>query len=83
MIRPTLYFLTVAFLLTTQICRAEKFKEKRQSMSEIIAASAPEDWRPLNPESTLYLDLRSGRVVIELAPQFAPNHVENVKLLAR
>lgn len=49
----------------------------------ILAASAPADWRPLDPENTLYLELASGRVVIELAPPFAPRHVANVKALAR
>jgi peptidylprolyl isomerase len=52
-------------------------------MAEILAASQPGDWRPLNPENTLYLELPSGRVVIELAPAFAPNHVANVKALVR
>jgi peptidylprolyl isomerase len=52
-------------------------------MSEILAASAPQDWRPLDPENSLYLELPTGRVVIELAPAFAPNHVANVKALAR
>jgi len=31
----------------------------------------------------LYLELAAGRVVIELAPDFAPRHVDNVKTLAR
>jgi peptidylprolyl isomerase len=51
--------------------------------AEILDASKPEDWRTLDPESTLYLDLQAGRVVIELAPAFAPNHVANLKALAR
>ncbi|MFN7943462.1 MAG: peptidylprolyl isomerase [Thermoanaerobaculia bacterium] len=51
--------------------------------AEVLAASAPADWRTLDPENTLYLELASGRVVIELAPQFAPRHVANVKALAR
>jgi peptidylprolyl isomerase len=51
--------------------------------AEILAASAPADWRTLDPENTLYLELASGRVVIELAPEFAPRHVANVKALAR
>jgi peptidylprolyl isomerase len=51
--------------------------------ASVLSASTPEDWRPLDPEDTLYLDLESGRVVIELAPQFAPHHVANVKALAR
>jgi peptidylprolyl isomerase len=52
-------------------------------MADLIAASKASDWRSLDPEHTLYLTLASGRVVIELAPDFAPNHVANVKALAR
>jgi len=50
---------------------------------EILAASTPTDWRPLDPQNTLYVELASGRVVIELEPLFAPNHVANVVALAR
>ena len=53
------------------------------SMRELIAASRPTDWRALDPERTLYLELASGRVVIELAPQFAPRHVANIQKLAK
>ncbi|HEX4890446.1 MAG TPA: peptidylprolyl isomerase [Alphaproteobacteria bacterium] len=34
-------------------------------------------------EDTLYLDLKDGRVVIELYPEVAPGHVERIKTLAR
>ena len=34
------------------------------------------------PENTLYMDLVSGRVTIELMPEIAPLHVERVKTLA-
>ncbi len=34
-------------------------------------------------ENTLYLDLKSGRVTIQLRPDLAPKHVERVRLLAR
>jgi len=54
-----------------------------KTMADIISGSRPSDWRPLDPENTLYLDLSSGRVVIELAPVFAPHHVSNVKTLVR
>src|SRR6185436_5288788 len=53
------------------------------TMAGVLAASKLSDWRPLDPENTLYLELASGRVVIELAAAFAPNHVANVKALAR
>lgn len=36
-----------------------------------------------DPENTLYLDLKDGRVVIELRPDLAPNHVARVKELTR
>ncbi len=53
------------------------------TMAEVLAASSPSDWRVLDPENTVYLDLAEGRVVIELAPAFAPNHAANVRALAR
>ncbi len=34
-------------------------------------------------ENTLYIELETGRVVIELRPDLAPNHVARVKELAR
>lgn len=34
-------------------------------------------------ENTLYLDVPAGRVVIELLPDLAPNHVARIKELAR
>jgi peptidylprolyl isomerase len=56
---------------------------KAQTVSEVLAASTPRDWRSLDPNQTLYLDLPAGRVIIELAPLFAPHHVANVIALAR
>ena len=37
----------------------------------------------LDPENTLYMDLKDGRVVIQLLPDLAPKHVERVKTLTR
>ena len=51
---------------------------------EMIVASAPASaWRALDPHDTLYMNLPGGRVVIELAPQFAPHYVANVESLVR
>jgi hypothetical protein len=55
----------------------------KATMAELLAESLPGDWRSLDPENTLYLELASGRAVIDLAPDFAPHHVANVKALAR
>jgi peptidylprolyl isomerase len=54
-----------------------------RTMAEVLAASKPSDWRALDPQRTLYLDFASGRVVIELSPEFAPNHVPNILALVR
>jgi len=54
-----------------------------QGISEIVDAAPAADWRTPDPENVLYLELPGGRVVIELAPAFAPNHVANVRALAR
>jgi peptidylprolyl isomerase len=38
---------------------------------------------PSDPDNTVYMDLKDGRVVIQLLPELAPKHVERVKLLIR
>jgi peptidylprolyl isomerase len=53
------------------------------SMAAVLSASQPADWRPLDPNNTLYVELPAGRVIIELAPGFAPLHVRNIETLAR
>lgn len=79
--------LGVTVLLAHAAVAADKKIEKelppKPSVGEVLKASKPADWRPLDAENTLYLELPSGRVVIELAPSFAPNHVRNIKALAR
>ncbi|MCW0452073.1 peptidylprolyl isomerase [Xanthomonas sacchari] len=53
-----------------------------RSPQQILDASKPSDWRTLDPANTLYLELDTGRVIIELAPAFAPQHVGNIRTLA-
>jgi peptidylprolyl isomerase len=62
---------------------ADDARPKPLTMADVLANSKPTDWRPLEPENTIYLELTNGRVIIELAPSFAPQHVANVKALAR
>jgi cyclophilin family peptidyl-prolyl cis-trans isomerase len=37
----------------------------------------------LDPQNTIYLDLKDGRVVIKLRPDLAPKHVAQVKALTK
>ena len=41
------------------------------------------DTEAADPENTIYLELKDGRVVIELLPELAPNHVKRIKELSR
>jgi peptidylprolyl isomerase len=56
---------------------------KPVTVADLLVGSPAADWRAPNPEDTLYLELPRGRVVIELATRVAPQHVANVKGLAR
>jgi peptidylprolyl isomerase len=56
---------------------------KPLSSAEILQRAGASDWRTPRDEDLLYLELDSGRVVIELAPEFAPRHAANIRALAR
>ena len=55
----------------------------KATLADVIKASKPSDWRPLDPANTMYMELPAGRVVIEMAPVFAPEHVDNIRTLVR
>jgi peptidylprolyl isomerase len=69
--------------MTTMLAATAAELPPRPSVGDVLKGSKPGDWRPLDADNTLYLELPQGRVVIELAPNFAPNHVRNIKALAR
>lgn len=56
---------------------------KLRTIAEVLAESTPADWQRLDPANTLYLELATGRVIIHLAPQFAPRYVRNIQQLVR
>lgn len=76
---------TVGLSLVVMLATAASGEQaaKPRTMADVLAASKPGDWRALDPEHTLYVELDAGRVVIELAREFAPRHVANVRALAR
>ncbi len=55
----------------------------KATVADVVKASKPGDWRALDPENTLYMQMAGGRVVIELAPAFAPKHAANIRTLVR
>jgi peptidylprolyl isomerase len=76
--RPLL-FITAAALLS-----AEAPTPKPPTPTDIVAAAPASAWKAIPADDLLVMDLASGgRVVIQLAPAFAPVHIANIKALAR
>ena len=56
--------------------------DSRLDMAQILAAAPPSAWRTLGADRLLVMQLPQGRVVIQLAPRFAPAHVAAIEKLA-
>ena len=85
-LRPSTPVLLAALLAASTAWAQDPAGEspaRAPTAQEILDASPAGDWRVPDPENTLYMELDGGRVVIELAPRFAPEHVENIRTLAR
>jgi len=53
-----------------------------KSSADIIKDSPDSDWRELDPDNTILMELTQGQVLIELAPRFAPRHAANIREMA-
>ena len=51
-----------------------------QAASE--AAVSASEWRSVAEDRLLVIDTNKGRIIVELAPEVAPGHVERIRLLA-
>ncbi len=68
-------------LLFLALCAPMAMANDAPTMPEVIAAASPADWRTIDRRNTLYVELESGSVIMELAPQFAPAHIDNLRKL--
>ena len=58
--------------------------QKLLTPNDIVKAAPESAWKTIPADDLMVMDLRNGgRVVIQLAPAFAPVHVANIKALAR
>ncbi len=55
----------------------------RSLLAALVAASLAGTADAADLENTLYMDLKDGRVVIEMRPDLAPKHVAQIKRLTR
>ncbi|WP_394462220.1 peptidylprolyl isomerase [Roseateles sp. BYS180W] len=51
--------------------------------ADVLAQAPAEHWCDVAPDNLLVMTLPQGRVLIELAERFAPQHVANIRALAR
>ena len=57
---------------------------KPKTPSEIVAGAPKADWREIAADDLLIFELQAGKkVVMQLAPDFAPVHVANIRALAK
>ncbi len=79
----SLFFLAALGANNVFAQKAAPTAKSAPSYQDLIKSSKPSDWRPIDHDNTLYLELNNGRVIVELAPQFAPLHAANIKKLVR
>ncbi|MBE7213402.1 MAG: peptidylprolyl isomerase, partial [Gluconacetobacter diazotrophicus] len=71
-------------LLAAQTAPAPAPAPAVSTPAAIVAAAPASAWRTVPPDRLLVMDMADGRrLLIELAPQFAPIHVRNIVRLAR
>ena len=75
-----LLILVLSFQATN--ATADKTKTTLLTPANVLENSSASDWRTPKPENLLHLQLEHGEVLFELAPDFAPAHVDNLRTLA-
>lgn len=77
--------LFVSTIISTTVLAQSKavIAKAKPTYSELLVTAKAGDWRALDLESTLYMDLPTGRVVIELNAAYAPAHADNIRTLVR
>jgi peptidylprolyl isomerase len=75
----------IAFLalLCPGAASADEAAPAPPTLAAVLESSTATDWRTPDPDDVVYLELASGRVVIELAPDYAPRHVAQIRALAK
>ena len=75
----------LATLLTLAVAQATLASDTPAppTMASVLAEASADEWIDIDPERLLVMQLDAGRVVIELAPQFAPEHAANILTLAQ
>ena len=81
------FFFAAALTVTAGLCAlptlAAEQGKPTPSLKQLLAQSTSGEWRQPDPQNLVVMDLASGRVVMELAPDFSPLHAANIRTLVR
>ncbi|MEO7066445.1 MAG: peptidylprolyl isomerase [Rhodanobacter sp.] len=70
-------------LLTLPVFAQQDKPTPTPTSAELLAKSTAAEWRTPKPDNLLIMQLPTGRVLIELAPDFTPLHAANIRTLVR
>lgn len=80
--RMTRYRLPALLALLLPLVAGADDTPAKPTMASVLASAPAEDWMPVAADRLLVMRLDRGQVLIELAPAFAPQHVDNIRTLA-
>src|SRR5438270_13363017 len=60
-----------------------RFLLRLPAVAAAIAATRPAAAQTNDPQNTVYLDTKDGRITIRLRPDLAPKHVAQIKALVK
>lgn len=59
------------------------YAQEATTVPAAASAPGPADWRAVPADNLMVIDTNRGRILVELAPEVAPLHVERMRLLTR
>lgn len=83
MLRHCLAAIAFAAMMPAAVHAADEKPAHTPTPKELLAKSQAQEWRVPDPQNLLVMTLPQGRVLIELAPGFTPQHAANIRMLAR
>jgi peptidylprolyl isomerase len=78
--------LTLSLLLASSVsasAAAPKAKSPQVTAPVAVKGPLPSEWRVPDTENVVVIDTTKGRIIVELSPELAPNHVIRFKELTR
>ncbi len=76
------FILGAAALMLSSACQAQDAMEVELTEAEVESALTP-DWRDVSPENLILIETQYGDIIVELNPDFAPNHANQFRQLVR